>query len=90
MFRIKPGEKRINIKIVHEKVGGIDTFCYLGSKIKTDGHCNADIRSRIGQAKKAFAKLAQSLVSNIHLEIRKKNAQKICMDPSGPGGQRTL
>ena len=30
------------------------------------------IRSRIGPAKKAFAKLPQLLVSNIYLEIRKK------------------
>ena len=37
-----------------------------------DGCCNADIHSRIGQAKKAFAKIPQLLVSNIDLEIRRK------------------
>ena len=42
------------------------------SKITRDGRCNADIRSRIRQAKKSFAELPQSFVLNIDLDIRKK------------------
>ena len=37
-----------------------------------DGHCNAEIRSRIGQVKNNFAKIPQLLVLNIDLEIKKK------------------
>ena len=62
----------MNVQIGSEKIGEISEFCYLGSKITRDGRCNTDIRSRTGQAKKAFAKLPQLLVSNINLKIRKK------------------
>ena len=55
--RKNPGKRCLNIKIGSEKIGEIYEFCYLGSKITRDGRCNADIRSRIAQAKKAFAKL---------------------------------
>ena len=41
-----------------------------------DDYCNADIRSRIGKAKKGFAKIPQLLVLNIDLEIRKKLLKK--------------
>ena len=70
--RIKSGKKRLNIQKGNEKIGESSEFCYLGSKITRGGRCNADIRSRIEQAKKAFAKILQLLVSNIDLEIRKK------------------
>ena len=42
------------------------------SKITRDGRRNADIRSRIGQAKKASNKIPQLLVSNTNREIIKK------------------
>ena len=69
----------MNIKIGNEKIGWISEFCYLGSKITRDSRCNADIRSTKRQAKKAFAKIPQLLVSNIDLEIRKK-LLKTCME----------
>ena len=60
------------MSISNEKIGEISEFSYLGSKIIRDARCNIDIRSRIGQAKIAFAKIPQLLISNIDLEIRKK------------------
>ena len=62
----------MKVRISNEKIGEISKNCYLGSKITWDNRCNADIRSRIGQAEEAFAKLSQLLVSNIDLEVRKK------------------
>ena len=68
----KSGKKGLNNKIDNEMIEEISEFCYLGSNITRDGRRKADIRSRIGQNKKAFAKLPQSLGSNIEPEIRKK------------------
>ena len=71
--RTKSGKKWLNVQIGNEKIEEISEFCWLGSKIKRDGgHCNADIRSRIGQAKITFAKIPQLLVLNIDVEIRRK------------------
>ena len=55
--RTKSGKKWLDLQISSGKIGEISSFCYLRSKIKRDGCCNADIRSRIGQAKIAFAKI---------------------------------
>ena len=52
-------KEAIAIKINNEKIGAISEFLYSGSKITRDGRCNADIRSRIGQAMKVFANLPQ-------------------------------
>ena len=68
----KLGKKRLNIKIGNEKIEEISEFCYLGSQITRYGRCDADIRFRIGQAKKAFTKILRLLVSNKDLEIRMK------------------
>ena len=62
----------MNIKIGNENIGKIGEFCYLGNKITRYGRCDADIRSRIEQAKIAFAKITHLLVSNTDPEIRKK------------------
>ena len=70
--RTKSGNKRLNIKIGNENEGEISEFCYLGNKITRNSRCNADIRSRIGQAKKVFATIPQLLVSNKDLKVRKK------------------
>ena len=67
--RTKSEEKWLKIRIGNEKIGGISEFCYLGSKITRYGHCNAHIRFRKGQAKIAFAKIPQLLVSNIFPEM---------------------
>ena len=48
----------------------IITRCYF--YLCRDGQCNTDIRSRIGQAKIAFAKIPNLLVLNINLETRNK------------------
>ena len=68
--RTNSEKKGLNIKIGNERIREIDEFHYLGTKITRNGRCNTDIRSRIGQAKKALAKIPQLLVSNIDLEIR--------------------
>ena len=62
----------MNIETGNTKIGEISEFCYLGSEITRDGRYNIDIRSRMGQAEKAFAKFPELLDSNINLEIRKK------------------
>ena len=66
----KSGNKRFNIKIGNGKIGKISELCYLGSKITRDGCCSADMRSRIGQAKKAFDKRTQLFLSNIDSQMR--------------------
>ena len=55
--KTKSGKKRLNIKIDNEKIEEISEFFYLGSKITRGVRCNSDISSRIGQAKKVFAKI---------------------------------
>ena len=67
--RTKSEKKQLNVQIDNQNIGWFREFCYIGSKIRRDGRYNADIRSRIGQAKIAFAKKPQLLVSNIDLEI---------------------
>ena len=62
--RTKSAKKRLNIKIDNGEIGESNEFCYLRRKIKKDSRCNADIRSRIGQAKKTFAKITKLLVSD--------------------------
>ena len=57
MSRTKSEKNRLNIKLGNAMIGEISKFCYSGSKIPRDGRCNGDICSRIGQAKKAFAKV---------------------------------
>ena len=49
--RTKSRKKRLNIQIDNEKIGEISEFFYLGSKITGDGRSNADMYSRIGQAR---------------------------------------
>ena len=44
----------MNVQIGNEKIGEIREFCYLGSKIRRDGRCNANICFGIGQAEKAY------------------------------------
>ena len=57
--RADSGKKRLNVQVGNENIGEISKFCYLGSKIKKDGRCSVNVRSRIGQAKIAFAKIPQ-------------------------------
>ena len=48
--RTKSRKKRLNVQIGNEKMEEISQIYYSGSKITRVGRCNADIRSRIGQA----------------------------------------
>ena len=77
--RTKSEKKRLYNKVGNEKIGKISELCYLGSKITRDDRCNADIRSRIGHAKIAFAKIPQLLVSNID-QNQKETAQNTRME----------
>ena len=49
--------------VVHgENVQQVDTFCYLGSRLTSNGRSTDDIRSRIAQGKQAFIKLNNILL----------------------------
>ena len=54
----------------------VNKFKYLGTIITSDGRCDTEVRSRIGQAKVAFQRM-KSIVCNKHLsiEIRKQVVQ---------------
>ena len=54
--RTRSGKKRLNIKIGNGNIGEISEFCYLGSKIRRDGRCNADIRSNYGKLRRSLQK----------------------------------
>ena len=53
-----------NITIHDVQVKQVDTFCYLGSYLTSNGRSDYDIKSRIGQGKQAFIKLDNILKSN--------------------------
>ena len=46
--------------------------CFSENEITGDDRCNTDIRSRVGQVEKAFAKLLQLFFKNIDLEVGNK------------------
>jgi hypothetical protein len=63
---------KINIKLGHHKVAQVEEFCYLGSRITSNGRSKKDIASRIAQVKKAFCQKRCLLAAkNTSLEIRK-------------------
>ena len=53
--RTQSEEKRLNIQIDNEKIADISAIWYLERKIARNDRCNADIRSKIGQAKNVLA-----------------------------------
>jgi len=61
----------MNIKLGADKLEECNEFCYLGSIITNDNRSKRDVKSRIAQAKKAFAEKRQLLTSSISLETRK-------------------
>ena len=68
--RVKSGEAG-DIRLGNEIVKEVDEFCYLGSKITSDGRSKEDIKCRLAQARKAFVKKRTLMTSNIDLDIRK-------------------
>ena len=62
----------MNIKLGADRLEECNEFCYLGSIITNDNRSKRDVKSRIAQAKKAFAEKRQLLTSSISLETRKK------------------
>ena len=68
--RTRTGEAE-NIHLGNEMLTEVDQFCYLGSKITSDCRSNADIKSRLAQARNAFLKKRDLLRSSIDLNVRK-------------------
>jgi len=70
--KVKETGRRMNVKLGANKLEECDEYCYLGSIVTNDNYSRRDIRSRIAQAKKAFADKKQLLTSAIHLDTRKR------------------
>ena len=64
--------RKMNIKMNGDKLEEVEEFCYLGSIITKDNRSKRDIRSRVAQAKKAFAEKKHLLTSNLDIEIKKR------------------
>ena len=47
-------EVKTNIKIRKQKLVEVDEFCYLGSRITSDGRGKIEIITRIAQTKRTF------------------------------------
>ena len=66
-------EKRTNIKLGKEKLEEVKEFCYLGSRVTSDGRSKKEIVSRIAQAKRAFHMKKNLLTAeNTSIEVRKQ------------------
>jgi len=50
----------------------VQQFRYLGSLITEDGHCDKEIRSRIGSAKVKFMERKKILTSKMNMDLRKR------------------
>ena len=59
MYTPPPGEAYVEpiILLDGNKLGVVDNFIYLGSKLSNDGSLNAEINNRIAKASAAFGKL---------------------------------
>ena len=67
----RKNEGTMEIKLGNETLSEVDEFCYLGSKITSDGGSVQDIKSRLAQARKAYERKRTLLTSEIGLEVRK-------------------
>ena len=66
-------EAKTKIKIGKQKLVEVDEFCYLGSRITSDGRSKKEIISRIAQAKRAFIQKRDLLTAgNLNMEVRKQ------------------
>ena len=63
---------KMNVRLQGTKLEEVEEFCYLGSIIKKDNRSKGDVKSRLAQAKNAFAEKIQLLISSIHIGIRKQ------------------
>ena len=62
----------ISMRLGGKPLKQVNTFTYFGSKIRSDGRCAMDIRTRIAQAKQAFNKKKQLLTSKkLEVNVRK-------------------
>ena len=66
----KSGDAEV-IRLGNEAIKVVDEFCYLGSKVTSDGLSGEDIRCRMALGRKAFMKKRNLLTSNIDLSVRK-------------------
>jgi len=72
-FLFKQNEPNINISHIGIRIEQVNQFKYLGSIINNDGRSKKEIKSRIGQAKKAFLLKSKLLTSKIvDLRTRKR------------------
>ena len=65
-------KRKMNVQLEGVRLDEVEEFCYLGSIIKKDNRSKRDIKSRIAQAKKAFAEKRNLLTSTIEISIRKR------------------
>jgi len=69
----KQNEPNINTSLKGNRIELVNKFKYLGSIISYDGKLKKEIKSRIGQAKKAFLLKSILLTSkNVDLRSRKR------------------
>ena len=68
--RIKTGDAGM-VQLGKDSLKEVNEFCYLGSRITSDGRSKTDIKCRLAQARKAFVRKRNLLTSNISLGIRK-------------------
>ena len=60
-------EKMTNIILGNQSLGEVKEFCYLGSRVTSDGRSKKEIVSRIAQAKKNLL-----TAENTSIEVRKQ------------------
>ena len=66
-------EKRTNIKLGKENLEEVKEFCYVGSRVTSDGRSKKEIVSRIAQAKWSFHMKKNLLTAeNTSREVRKQ------------------
>ena len=65
----KNKELKYITKFEESNLKQVNKFKYLGTIITSDGRCDTEVRSRIGQAKVAFQR-RKNIVCNKHLSIK--------------------
>jgi len=66
------GRTKVGIYIDGQQIEQVREFQYLGSLISDDGHCDKEIASRIGMAKKVFQDKRKLLTGKMNLELKKR------------------
>ena len=66
-------KRKMNVRLEGTKLEEVSEFCFLGGIYKKGNRSKRDVKSRIAQAKKAFAEKRQLLISSIDIiGIRKR------------------